>query len=182
MFIKISKLEGVLKKAYKGAGIRIERSGSRLIVGTAYMYIEADVETASKDFKAAVVRYTGDLPKDGESYTINEDQSQINIAGTCDQKLFERDTLQGKEFEETLLTYNGDMVLQAPMDGQIVVVPMKEWQVYDPSAIDDGEDDPDNSWYLQENQLINRNGEMILVFGFKPETDEMKELQKARLV
>lgn len=93
MFIKTQKLEAVLKKAYKGAGIRIERNGSRLILMTSYMYIEADVETANKDFKAAIVRYTGDLPRDGESFTITEDQSQINIAGTWDEKLFERDTM-----------------------------------------------------------------------------------------
>ena len=74
------------------------------------------------------------------------------------------------------------MVLQSPMDGQIVVVPMKEWQVYDPDAIDDGEDDPDNTWYLQGNQIINRNTEMILAFGFRDENDEMRELCKARLV
>ena len=59
---------------------------------------------------------------------------------------------------------------------------MKEWQVYDPSAVQSEEDEPDNSWYLQERQIINRNSQMILAFDFRDETDGMKELENAMLV
>lgn len=182
MFIKISKLEQVLKKAYKGAGIRIERAGSRLIVVTARIYLEADIETVPNDFKAAVVRYTGQIPGDGESYTINEDQSQINIAGTHDLRLIQMDTLQGKRFNETCFTYMDDMVLQSDEDGQIITIPMKEWQVFDRSAVADEEDDPFPEWNRYEGGYItNRNDVMVIGFMYDLADDILGNLQDRHL-
>ena len=65
MFIKTTKLEQVLKKAYKGAGIRIERRGDIITMTTAYLYIEADMEKASNDFKALIMKFAGEIPEDG---------------------------------------------------------------------------------------------------------------------
>lgn len=180
MFVKVQKLEGVLKKAYKGAGIHLERQGSRLIVATAYMYIEADIETMTNSFKAAVIKFAGELPRDGTSLTISEDMDQNNLPKSHDRELFPKDLLKYKIFNETAFTYNGDPILQGE-DGTIVTVPAKEWSVYSLKEKGDSEDDPDG-WYDDGNGIACRNSTMIIQFTTIPADDNLTRLQSARLI
>ena len=180
MFIKTSKLTSVLKKAYKGAGIHLERQGSRLIVATAYMYIEADIETMTNSFKAAVITFAGELPANGTALTVSEDMDQNNLPKSHDRNLFERDILNYPHFNETAFTHNGDAILQAD-DGTIATVPAKEWAVYSLKEKGDSEDDPDG-WYDDGNGIICRNSTMIIQFLTFQADDTLAELQKVRLV
>ena len=111
MFIKISKLGAVLKKAYKGAGIHLEKQGAKLRVGTAYMYIEADTATMTNEFKAEVIKYAGEIPVDGMAFTIAKDMVQNNIPSSYDRKLYETDLLNYPHYDETLFIYNGGACL-----------------------------------------------------------------------
>jgi len=179
MFIKTAKLEQVLKKAYKGAGIHLERQGSRLIVATAYMYIEADIETMTNSFKAAVIKFAGELPEDGTALTVSEDASQSNIPKTHDRHLFERDIFNGQHFRETAFTYNGDKILQAD-DGKIAIVQAKEWAVYSLKDLGESEDDPDG-WYDEAEGIICRNSTMVLQFLYFQGDDDLADLKIVRL-
>ena len=176
MFIKIPKLEAVLKKAYKGAGIHIERRGDRLALRTGRLYIEVDIENASKDFKAAVVRYTGDIPPEGFAAVISEDNTQMGLDGTIDLCLIHIDTYQGKLFEQTLFNYVDEKVLQSPVDNQIVTVPLKEWLVYCPEAVEPNEEQPESDFNLYDNLLVTRNETMVLGFLPKEADDILAEL------
>ena len=170
MFINTNKLSTVLKKAYKGAGIHLERRGSRLIVVTGMMYIEADIETMTNSFKAAVITFAGELPPDKAAVTVSEDLSQNNIPKSYDRNLFEKDIFGYRSFCETAFTYNGDPVLQAD-DGSIVTIPVKEWTVYSLKNLGDSEDDPDG-WYDDGSGIICRNSTMILQYSYN-QADEI---------
>ena len=138
-----------------------------------------DIENASKDFKAAVVRYTGDIPTEGFAAVISEDNAQIGLNGTIDLHLIQTNTFQGKLFEQTLFNYMDKKVLQSPVDNQIVTVPLKEWLVYCPEAVEPDEEQPDSDFNLYENMLIARNDTMVLGFLSKEADDICTEIAKA---
>ena len=181
MFIKNTKLEGVLKKAYKGAGIRIERTDHRLIVATARLYIEANVAILTNDFKAAVVRYTGEMPKIGATFTVSDEETKVEDPGKHDKNFLKTDIISGKDFEETAFTYMGDMVLQADEDGQIITVPMREWQVFDINSQEEMEEPPLPAWHRWDNMIVNSNEDMAIGYLYKTDDDILSRLQKVRM-
>jgi len=180
MFIKTSKLSQVLKKAYKGAGIHLERQGSRLIVATACMYIEADTVTMTNAFKAAIITFAGELPESGTAITITEDMEQNNIPKSYDRRLFTKDLVAGKQFNETAFTYNDDTVLQAA-DGALITVPAKEWAVYSLKDTGESEDDPDG-WFEDGTAIACRNSTMIIELSYNMPDDTLSALQEKRLI
>lgn len=179
MFIDASKLKVVLKRAYKGSGIHIERSGDRFIVTTASIYIEADIEALTNDFIAEIVRYIGRLPEEDVAFTILEEGKQMNVCGSWDMKYIEQDTLKGKTYLETAFTYMSDPVFQADITGEVVTIPAKQWAIFDPEKTETNEDEPFTEWNKVGPHLVNRNETMVLAYWFR-EPDEV--LEKLKIV
>lgn len=175
MFIKIAKLEAVLKKAYKGAGIHFERYGSRIILATGNLYIEADVERVTFDFKAAVVKYLGEFPREDMAATVCEDAFQQNIGGSYDRKLIERDTSYNLKYIETPFTYQGDIVYQG--GGTLITVPIKEYLVFDIGCVDEQEEIPDAEWECADDIIINRNDTMVMGLRYQQADEILERIQ-----
>ncbi len=180
MFIKAQKLEGVLKKAYKGAGIHFERHDSRIIVATGNLYLEADVERVTNDFKAAVVKYLGEFPREDMAATVCEDEYQQNIGGSYDRKLIEKDTSYNKKYLETAFLYQGDIVYQGGTS--IITVPAKEYLVFNIACADDQEELPDVAWECVDDIIINRNDVMVMGLRYQEADEILERIQATPLI
>lgn len=178
MFLKISKLEAVLKKAYKGAGIYIERTENFLIVKTAYMYIEADVKGMTNDFKAAVVRYTGTIPNPGYCMRIMEDLEQES--NTIDMALFVKDMSNSAQFQETRFTYDDDVVLQGD-NTSVIQVTGKEWAVYSQKDAEKNETEIETCWRQYGQMIVKRSNTMVLAFLIKPADKTLIQIEKKKI-
>ena len=169
MFIKTTKLEQVLKKAYKGAGIRIERRGDIITMITAYLYIEADMEKASNDFKALIMKFAGEIPEDGYCKKITDYEVQDCIKETITLNLITKDLSSSRIFKETLFQYMGEQIFQDIVDGRLVIVPAKEWSTYDEKQMDDSEEITDR-WKEVGGYIVTKSDEMVL--GLQTVTNE----------
>lgn len=180
MFIKVSKLDAVLKKAYKGAGIHLERQGDILAVGTAYMYLEVDLKNATNEFKAIITKYNGEVPDPGFVETITEDKEQVAIPGTIYRGLFKED-FEGKQtVNETDFTYQGEAVLQT-LERDVMTVPGKEWAVYDESQMDDKECFLETEWKKSGDIIVSRSNHMALAYIYKKPDDTLDQLSEINL-
>lgn len=180
MFIKISKLDAILKKAYKGAGIHMERNGDILALSTAYLYIEADLKNATNEFKAIVTKYNGEIPMVEFVGTISEDSNQKAISGTVNLGYFQKDMTEFVDVNETQFTYMGEKVLQTA-DGVVMTVPEKEWSVYDESQLDDTKEQMLQDWKQIANMIVTKSDHMVLGFKYKDPDDTLATLQKVIL-
>lgn len=172
MFINISKFKSYLKKAYKSVlGVNIERTKDDIIViNVGGLYIEADMQEATKEFKAAIIEVCGEIPHRGVARTYNEDGDQEAIPSFVNRELFKTDYMQGKGFEESRLTLDGCILFQAEMgteEGrQILPIPGKLLDIYAPSKTTVEEEDP-SEWVRLDDLLVCGNPTMIL--GLRPE-------------
>ena len=180
MFIKGSKLDAVLKKAYKGAGIHLERQGDILAVGTAYMYLEVDLENATNEFKAIITKYNGEVPDPGFVETIAEDKEQVAIPGTIYRGLFKEDFNEKQTVNETDFTYQGEAVLQT-FERDVMTVPGKEWAVYDESQMDDKESFLETRWKKAGDIIVLKSNHMVLAYIYKNPDDTLDQLSEVSI-
>ena len=179
MFIKISKLDAVLKKAYKGAGIHLERQGDVLAVGTAYLYLEADLNQANNEFKAIITKYNGEIPQPGFSKTISEDKEQIAFSDTIFRNLIQRDYETAEIVKETDFRYKGETVMQIKLEN-VVTVPEREWAVYDESQMDDKEEIIQD-WRRAGNIILTKSEQMALAYIYKNPDETLERLSEVVL-
>ena len=167
MFINISKFKSYIKKAYKSVlGVDIERTKEDIIVINAGgLYIEADMQEATKEFKAAIIEVCGEIPHRGVARTYNENGDQEAIPGFINRELFKTDYMQGKGFEESRLTLDGCILFQDVLTNEIILIPEKLLSIYAPSKTTMEEEDP-SEWSLCADLLICGNPTMTL--GLRP--------------
>ena len=180
MFIKVSKMDAILKKAYKGAGIHLERQGDILAVGTAYMYLEVDLENATNEFKAIITKYNGEVPNPGFVETIAEDKEQVAIPGTIYRGLFKEDFGSKQTVNETDFTYKGEAVLQTH-ERDVMTVPEKEWAVYDESQMDDKENFLETRWKKAGDIIVLKSNHMVLAYIYKNPDEKLEGLSEVVL-
>lgn len=180
MFIKPSKLDAVLKKAYKGAGIHLERQDDVLAVGTAYLYIEADLKNATNEFKAVITKYNGEIPDPGFVETISEDKEQVAIPGSIYRQLFKKDFNEKQSVNETDFKYQREAVLQLVESKQVLTVPEKEWAVYDESQMDDKETIL-QEWKISDDIIVKKSDHMVLAYIYRKPDDTLDQLSEVSL-
>lgn len=180
MIIKESKLDAVLKKAYKGAGIHVERKEDKLIMTTAYLYIEASLKEATNEFKALIVKYLGRLPEDGFTGTISEDKDQKAIPGTINLDMYEKDMSMCMCVKPTFFQYKDEQVIQMA-DGNVCTVPEKEWAVFDENQMKDTEEILCN-WKKDNRMIAIKTDSMVLGFIYKNPDETLENLNGVGLL
>lgn len=113
MFITLSGFKGLIKEAYKGAGLYIERHGDNIIFGGSYWVIEADRHAISKKALAAVIELTGELPREGEAYRATKEGNQYEIREVYGEML---GVTQTEEENESNLIITSLIIKRKPTD------------------------------------------------------------------
>jgi len=165
MFLNISKLKSYLKKVYKGvAGIGMEHSEDGvLVVQAGRLYIEADLQKATKEFKAALIEICGEIPQAGVAREYNEDGEQETIPDAYNMHIMQHDYMQGKPFAISDIRIDGNLLFQSPMDYEILMIKEKLVDIYAPQKVEEYESSP-KDWNYFDDLLVCGNGNMILAY------------------
>lgn len=96
MFFKMSVFKKLIKSAYKRTGfyIGLDAEGTAYYIRTPRFTMWMDVDSISNQAKAAVIEFTGELPKRGQEFLCSEEQE-------CNQYSF-----LGAEYDIQLLGEN----------------------------------------------------------------------------
>lgn len=83
MFIKANAFKRLMKEGYKGGVLKMFRPEEDvLLITTGYLMFRINPDKMLPVEKAAVVEYSGEIPRIGEAFTCTEAGNQMELEGT----------------------------------------------------------------------------------------------------
>lgn len=79
MFLNIKTLLRLMKTAYKGFGLNVQRFDDTLYLGASGWEAEMPYQDAPKEIKAKIVELAGELPEDGTAATLMAAGGQMDF-------------------------------------------------------------------------------------------------------
>ena len=75
MIWKLNKFKNLIKMAYNGTGLTVGKNGKDYILATHVWMMMFREEAFAKEYKAAVIEYTGELPEAGEVFLAKKGEA-----------------------------------------------------------------------------------------------------------
>lgn len=75
MIWKLNKFKNLIKTAYNGTGLTVGKNGKDYILATQVWMMMFREEAFAKEYKAAVIEYTGELPEAGEVFLAKKGEA-----------------------------------------------------------------------------------------------------------
>ena len=181
MFIKASKFEKLIKEAYKDGRLHIGKEDEKFMASGAGWSLSMVEDLMPKEMRAAVIKYVGWMPENGDYYLAMPDGDQQEVPGAF---IGVEDTRKLKYAEMTRLAYRDGKELfyigQSVNEDRAFAVRADLIDMIDETEIDikDGETKIVGPFIdFPGNQIIVENGRMQLrLFLLRPKEAEAELL------
>lgn len=181
MFIKATKFEKLIKEAYNDGRLHIGSEDGRFLASGAGWSIAMKEDLMPKELKAAVIKYVGYMPLDGEYFLALPDGDQTEVPGSYVGKV-QTKKLGYAELTNLAYRYRKDAyyIGQAVTENRTFMVKGSLVDTIDGTAIEDydGETKLDGPFIdFKGNQMIVENDRMQMrLFLLRPEEAEAELL------
>lgn len=177
MFLKTTQFKKMLKEKYNSGGIEVFCSDSDTRIAGAYWMIAVKNGKINKENLAAIIEFTGELPKEGSGANISKTGNQGSfVLKDVDIQNIDTDFVG---VSRITLTTSQDERVRLLQDDERNIYPIYEdiLKLIDPSKIDknQGETLPDGPFIMKDGTIMWRNN--IMALKVHPRRDEnYKEL------
>lgn len=177
MFLKTTQFKKMLKEKYNSGGIEVFCSDSDTRIAGAYWMIVVKNGKINKENLAAIIEFTGELPKEGTGANISKTGNQGSfVLKDVDIQNIDTDFVG---ISRITLTTSQDERVRLLQDDEGNIYPIYEdiLKLIDPSKIDKnlGETLPDGPFIMKDGTIMWRNN--IMALKVHPRMDEnYKEL------
>lgn len=136
MFLKTAGFKRLIKEAYKGSGLRIGATDKAIYLSGGYWIIWVKKGQIPKEKLAAIIELAGELPEEGEAYSVTKDGQQYELQWNDLYNAMDNATRCSYELEVTRIIIEGkhdadSRILQHPETGCIRLVNEKFIQMID---------------------------------------------------
>ena len=172
MFLKTTQFKKMLKEKYNSGGIEAFCSDSDTRIAGAYWMIAVKNGKINKENLAAIIEFTGELPKEGTGANISKTGNQGSfVLKDVDIQNIDTDFVG---ISRITLTTSQDERVRLLQDDEGNIYPIYEdiLKLIDPSKIDKnlGETLPDGPFIMKDGTIMWRNN--IMALKVHPRMDE----------